>query len=85
MTSNEQAYLAIQCTFPGETRRGTFLYAGATSYRDPAARLVSPMRADCLAFYAWANDNGWRPLPFDPAHPCGVFAKTSTNAVLQSI
>ncbi len=69
------AYLAIQCSFKDQGR-GTFLYAGAESYRDPAAFLVSPMMRDCVALFAWTKANGWTRAPHDSTHPVGVYMRT---------
>lgn len=65
------AYLAIQCQREGHPR-GTFLYQG-DNWR--TGRLVSPVFEDSVRLYQWATANGWHSLPYDPAHPVGVYAQ----------
>jgi hypothetical protein len=63
------AYMAIQCTAStGEV--GSYLHSGS----DPATGdLVSPVFADTLDAWAWADANGWTRGEQRSAHPCGVF------------
>lgn len=60
------AYLHIQCVAPNGAR-GSFL-----RYADGA--LASPVCADLAELFPWARANGWREMPYDPAHPCGVYS-----------
>lgn len=70
------AYLAIQCQREGHPR-GTFLYQG-DNWR--TGRLVSPVFEDSVRLYQWATANGWHSLPYDPAHPVGVYARAVSPA-----
>lgn len=70
------AYLAIQCQREGHPR-GTFLYQG-NNWR--TGRLVSPVFEDSVRLYQWATANGWHSLPYDPAHPVGVYAQPVQQA-----
>lgn len=69
-----KAYLSIQCRAPnGET--GVFLTG-------EAGDLLTPVLADCAAFFPWAKANGWRDLPYDPAHPVGVYRRVTADDLL---
>ena len=69
-----KAYAAIQCVAQEDGRRGTFLFTGADSHKSPNARLVSPVLSSFHDLCEWMTSNEWAALPYDSAHPVGVYS-----------
>lgn len=67
-----RAIMAIQCDYPGEGRRGCFLF---TRNPDGTRNPVTPRYVDLVAAYRAIAGDGWRPLPYNSAEPTGEFEK----------
>lgn len=71
----ETAFLCIQCVTPDREMNGTFICYGVAGQVYTTCTLASPVFADLASLAPWLEENGWSPLPYDPAWPVGRYAR----------